>query len=273
MEFSWIANSFAGEGFHRVFAVPTAALETPLRPAARRCVLPSSPGPAAVQGCLLTAQEPCRTLVSAGQPPPWFPWLCTRGCVTHLSLEQTVPVVELLWVREADARVRRAEYQRSPCTRYTSLYIQGNRCHPDFKGENSRLIFAAFFHFNLSLKVRIILVITSCHDFYLETDCNVSGTGTRSHEHVPEASNTPKEIFFSAVIKQLWAKPCLLYYPNFPNKILLLNYRAKDAGCFHRWTLASVRITSDSSLVWNVFIYCPALPVAQFGSPTSDKQV
>lgn len=35
-----------------------------------------------------------------------------------------------------------------------------------------------FVHFDLSLKVEILLVITSCHDFYLETDCNVSGTGT-----------------------------------------------------------------------------------------------
>lgn len=56
--------------------------------------------------------------------------------------------------------------------------VKGYRCHLDFNGKKSRLTFAVFFHFNLSLKVKIILVITSCHDFYLEADCNVSGTGT-----------------------------------------------------------------------------------------------
>lgn len=38
--------------------------------------------------------------------------------------------------------------------------------------------------------------------------------GLRSHEHVPEASNTPKEVIFfflSAVIKQLWAKSCFYF--------------------------------------------------------------
>lgn len=69
--------------------------------------------------------------------------------------------------------------------------------------------------------------------------------GLRSHEHVSEVSNTPKEVFgffFSVVIKQLWAKPCFLYYPNFPNKVHLLDYRAKNTGCFHRWTFASACI-------------------------------
>lgn len=47
--------------------------------------------------------------------------------------------------------------------------------------KTSRLIFAGIFFFpfcNLSLKVKIILVIPSCHDFYLEADCNVSGAET-----------------------------------------------------------------------------------------------
>lgn len=86
--------------------------------------------------------------------------------------------------------------------------------------------------------------------------------GLRSHEHVSEVSNTPEEkwlfFFVCIAIKQLGAKSCLLYRPNFPNSVHLLSYRAKSTGYFHRWTyesVCSIGITSNScSLIFIAFI-------------------